>query len=219
VILLDEVEKAHPDVFNILLQILDDGRLTDAKGRTVDFSNTVVIMTSNIGSRYLMSLPKSEFETNYDGIKAKVMTELKQRFRPEFLNRIDEIIIFHPLEEEEIKQIVVLLIKLLNKMLGERNIEITLTDEAKAELAKRGYVPEFGARPLRRTIERDIETPLSEQILSGKVKDGDKVLVDYNKEKSEFTFKVENPRPINAKIKTKGEEKGKEGNGKEGKEK
>jgi ATP-dependent Clp protease ATP-binding subunit ClpC len=210
VILLDEIEKAHPDVFNILLQILDDGRLTDAKGRTVDFSNTVIIMTSNVGSEHLMNLSKEEFEKNYDKIKEQIMEELKRRFRPEFLNRIDEIIIFHPLAEEEIKQIVDLLINKLNKRLAERGIKVKLTEEAKSELAKRGYVPEFGARPLRRTIQREIETPLSVQILEGKVKEGDTVVVDYDKEKGEFTFKVEKeelpPKEAELKVEEKKED-------------
>lgn len=203
VILLDEIEKAHPDVFNILLQILDDGRLTDAKGRTVDFSNTVIIMTSNVGSEYLMHLSKEELEKDYDKIKERIMDELKKRFRPEFLNRIDEIIIFHPLSEEEIKRIVDLLIAKLNKRLEERGIKIVLTEEAKSALAKRGYIPEFGARPLRRTIQRDIETPLSVKILEGTVKDGDTVKIDYDKEKGEFTFEVEKEiPPKQAEIKT-----------------
>ena len=203
VILLDEIEKAHPDVFNILLQILDDGRLTDAKGRTVDFSNTVIIMTSNVASEYLMHLSKEELEKRYDEIKEQIMNELKKRFRPEFLNRIDEIIIFHPLSEEEIKKIVDLLIAKLNKRLEERGIKIVLTEEAKSALARRGYVPEFGARPLRRTIQRDIETPLSVKILEGTVKEGDTVKIDYDKEKGEFTFEVgkELP-PKQAEIKT-----------------
>ncbi len=212
VILLDEIEKAHPDVFNILLQILDDGRLTDAKGRTVDFSNTVIIMTSNVGSEYLMNLSKEEFEKNYDKIKEQIMEELKKRFRPEFLNRIDEIIIFHPLAEEEIKKIVDLLISKLNKRLEERGIKVKLTEKAKSELAKRGYVPEFGARPLRRTIQREIETPLSVKILEGSVKEGDTVVVDYDEKKGEFSFKVESEKlpPKEAKLKTpEEEEKGK----------
>ncbi len=204
VILLDEIEKAHPDVFNILLQILDDGRLTDAKGRTVDFSNTVIIMTSNVGSEKLMHLSKEEFEKNYEKIKEEIMNQLKLRFRPEFLNRIDEIIIFHPLSEKEIKEIVDLLISKLNKRLEDREIKVILTEEAKSELAKKGYVPEFGARPLRRTIQREIETPLSVKILEGTVKEGDTVKVDYDKEKGEFTFSVEKPElpPKEAEIKT-----------------
>ncbi len=217
VILLDEIEKAHPDVFNILLQILDDGRLTDAKGRTVDFSNTVIIMTSNVGSEYLMHLSKEELEKNYDKIKEQIMDELKKRFRPEFLNRIDEIIIFHPLSEEEIKKIVDLLIAKLNKRLEERGIKIVLTEEAKSALAKRGYIPEFGARPLRRTIQRDIETPLSVKILEGTVKDGDTVKIDYDKEKGEFTFEVEKEiPPKQAEIKTA---EGTEGEKEEGEDK
>ncbi len=213
VILLDEIEKAHPDVFNILLQILDDGRLTDAKGRTVDFSNTVIIMTSNVGSEYLMNLPKEEFEKNYEKIKERIMEELKRRFRPEFLNRIDEIIIFHPLGKEEIKQIVDLLIKQLNKRLQERGIKVKLTEAAKDEIAKIGYVPEFGARPLRRTIQREVETPLSVEILKGNVKDGDTVVVDYDKEKKEFKFEVEKAQIPEAK---KTEIKTQEGEQREG---
>ena len=190
-------------MFNILLQILDDGRLTDAKGRTVDFSNTVIIMTSNVASEYLMHLSKEELEKRYDEIKEQIMNELKKRFRPEFLNRIDEIIIFHPLSEEEIKKIVDLLIAKLNKRLEDRGIKIVLTEEAKSALARRGYVPEFGARPLRRTIQRDIETPLSVKILEGTVKEGDTVKIDYDKEKGEFTFEVEKEiPPKQAEIKT-----------------
>jgi len=210
VILLDEIEKAHPDVFNILLQILDDGRLTDAKGRTVDFRNTVIIMTSNVGSEYLMSLSKEEFENNYDKIMERLMSQLKLKFRPEFLNRIDEIIIFHPLSEEEIKKIVDLLISQLNRRLEEKHIKVELTEAAKSALAKRGYVPEFGARPLKRTIQRDIETPLSVKILEGSVREGDTVVVDYNEEKGEFTFKVERPE-IEKKAEIKVEEEKAEG--------
>jgi ATP-dependent Clp protease ATP-binding subunit ClpC len=212
VILLDEIEKAHPDVFNILLQILDDGRLTDAKGRTVDFANTVIIMTSNIGSEHLMQLRKEEFEKNYDRIKEQFMSELKLRFRPEFLNRIDEIIIFHPLSEEEIKKIVDLLIARLNARLKERDIEVLLTETAKSELAKKGYVPEFGARPLRRTIQREIETPLSVKILEGDIKEGDTVKVDYDEQKRKFTFTVEGSQlpPKTAEIKTPEEPEDKE---------
>jgi ATP-dependent Clp protease ATP-binding subunit ClpC len=210
VILLDEIEKAHPDVFNILLQILDDGRLTDSKGRTVDFSNTVIIMTSNVGSEYLMNLSKEEFEKNYDKIKEQIMNELKRRFRPEFLNRIDEIIIFHPLSEEEIIKIVDLLIKQINKRLEERGIKVKLTEKAKKAIAKKGYVPEFGARPLRRTIQKLIETPLAEKILKGEVKDYDTVVVDYNEEKDEFTFSVEKgeiPEAKKVNLKEKKEDK------------
>jgi len=216
VILLDEIEKAHPDVFNILLQILDDGRLTDAKGRTVDFSNTVIIMTSNIGSEKLMNLKKDEFEKNYENIKEQLMAELKLRFRPEFLNRIDEIIIFHPLSEQEIEEIVELLMNRLNERLSDRGIKIELSEKAKKELAKRGYVPEFGARPLRRTIQREIETPLSVKILEGSVKDGDTVEVDYDENKKEFVFTVKTPElpPKKAEIKTEGESDEKDSNGK-----
>ncbi len=182
VVLLDEVEKAHPEVFNILLQVLDDGRLTDGKGRTVDFRNTVIIMTSNVGAEQIRkggSLGfKPDTASQYEDMKGKVMDDLKRSFRPEFLNRVDEIIVFHPLDEAQIGNIVDLMVKDLQKRLAEQEIEFTLTDAAKAFLAKEGFDPQYGARPLKRAIQRHIEDKLSEALLTGSVKRGNQVLID-----------------------------------------
>ena len=182
VILLDEIEKAHQDVFNILLQVLEDGRLTDAKGRTVDFRNTVIIMTSNVGADLLKKEGSLGFRSagqnkGYDDMKDKVMGELRRTFRPEFLNRIDEVIVFHALNEEHIKQIVDLMIKEVAKRLAENNIAIEVTDEAKEVLAKEGFDQLYGARPLRRAIQRQVEDRLSEELLAGTFKTGDKVRI------------------------------------------
>jgi ATP-dependent Clp protease ATP-binding subunit ClpC len=195
VVLLDEVEKAHPEVFNSLLQILDDGRLTDGHGRTVDFKNTVVIMTSNVGAELIrrqMSLgfaaKKAKAEKlDYDAMKERVLNEMKKTFRPEFINRIDEIIVFHQLTEEQLRQIVELMVKDLQQRLADRKLNIELSDEAKSWLAKEGYDPVFGARPLRRAIERYVENPLSAKILSGELKEGDTVKVDLGKEGLTFS--------------------------------
>ncbi len=182
VVLLDEVEKAHPEVFNILLQVLDDGRLTDGKGRTVDFRNTVIIMTSNVGAEMIRKGSSLGFKPDtanqYNDMKTKVMDELKKSFRPEFLNRIDEIIVFHPLTETEIGEIVELMVRELQKRLEEQDIRFTLTDKAKAFLAKEGFDPQYGARPLKRAIQRHIEDRLSEALLAGKVKRGDTIVID-----------------------------------------
>ena len=190
VILLDEVEKAHPNVFNILLQILEDGRLTDGHGRTVDFKNTVVIMTSNLGTEEFQRQAigfsrqtKSERERQENAIE----TALKQTFRPEFLNRLDEVVIFHALTEEQIKKIVDLLMKDVQKRLAERNITFELTEGAKDQLAKDGFDPAFGARPLRRALQRQVENPLSTKILQGEFNEGDHVLVDAGAEGLTFT--------------------------------
>uniref|UniRef100_A0A7C4UBZ5 AAA family ATPase n=1 Tax=candidate division WOR-3 bacterium TaxID=2052148 RepID=A0A7C4UBZ5_UNCW3 len=172
VVLFDEIEKAHPDVFNILLQILDDGRLTDGKGRTVDFRNTVIIMTSNIASDIIY-----ELSDNYELLREKVFETLKRTMRPEFLNRIDEIIIFKPLNIEQVKSIVDIIINDLRRRIKERNIEIEITEKAKEFLAYEGYDRSFGARPLKRTIQRYIETPLANEIIQGKIKEG-KVIID-----------------------------------------
>jgi len=199
VILLDEVEKAHPDVFNSLLQILDDGRLTDGHGRTVDFKNTVVIMTSNVGAELIrrqMSLgfaatkeTKAE-KLDYEAMKERVLAEMKKTFRPEFINRIDEIIVFHQLTEVQLRQIVDLLVKDLQERLADRKLHIELTEEAKSWLAREGYDPVFGARPLRRAIERYVENPLSAKILSGQLSEGDTVKVALSKEGLTFTSKT-----------------------------
>ncbi|QSO50578.1 ATP-dependent Clp protease ATP-binding subunit [Alicyclobacillus curvatus] len=182
VILLDEVEKAHPEVFNILLQVLDDGRLTDGKGRTVDFRNTVIIMTSNAGAEMIRkggSLGfKPDTASQYEDMKTRVMEELRKQFRPEFLNRIDEMIVFHPLDESQTGEIVDLMIKELQNRLQEQDIRFTLTDGAKQFLAKEGFDPQYGARPLKRAIQRHIEDGLSEALLSGTVKRGDTVEFD-----------------------------------------
>ena len=184
VVLFDEIEKAHPDIFNSLLQVLEDGRLTDAQGRTVDFKNTIIIMTTNLGTRDISKSLNLGFTNasdalgNYERMKGKVNDELKSHFRPEFLNRIDDVIVFHQLSENEIIQIVDLMIANLDERLHARDMAIELTREAKALLAKRGYDPLLGARPLRRCIQREIEDVLSEKILFGDVKPGEITLVD-----------------------------------------
>jgi len=185
VVLLDEIEKAHPDVFNVLLQILDDGRLTDGKGRTVDFKNTIVIMTSNVGVGTIrkqavlgFSTSTNEREDAYEKMKSNIMEELKRTFRPEFLNRIDEIIVFHQLEEEHLKQIVELMLKTLLGRIHEMNIGIDVTDKAKLLLVEKGYDQAYGARPLRRAIQKLVEDQLSEEMLKGNIKPGSDVMVD-----------------------------------------
>lgn len=183
VVLLDEIEKAHPEVFNILLQVLEDGRLTDSKGRTVDFRNTVIIMTSNLGAEMIKKNATLGFtvatdDKSYQNMKNRVMDELKRSFRPEFLNRIDEVIVFHSLEEAHIQQIVSLMAEELRKRLKEQEIDFVLTEEASRFLAKEGFDPVYGARPLRRAIQKHIEDRLSEELLTGKIKKGDVVKID-----------------------------------------
>ncbi len=175
VILFDEVEKAHPDVFNVLLQVLDDGRLTDGQGRTVDFKNTLIIMTSNLGSDYLVNLPEGQ---DVDVVKDKVMDVVKQSFRPEFLNRVDDIILFHRLMRTHMGAIVEIQLGRLQTLLSERKISVVLTDTAKSLLAEKGYDPAYGARPLKRVIQKLVQDPLAEEILSGRVTDGTEVQVD-----------------------------------------
>ncbi|SHF46893.1 ATP-dependent Clp protease ATP-binding subunit ClpC [Caldanaerobius fijiensis DSM 17918] len=196
VVLFDEIEKAHPDVFNILLQILDDGRLTDAKGRTVDFKNTIIIMTSNVGADLIkkqatlgFAASTNEAKDAYEKMKENVMDQLKRTFRPEFLNRIDEIIVFHQLTMDDIKKIVDIMLKDLNERLKANNIQLILSDAAKEYLAKEGYDPAFGARPLRRAIEKTIENTLSEKMLKGEIKQGDVVYVDVKDGKLDITKK------------------------------
>lgn len=178
VVLLDEIEKAHPDVFNMLLQVLDDGRLTDSKGRVVDFRNTVIIMTSNIGAQEMkedksVGFNVTDLTQDYKAMEHRVMQELKRAFRPEFINRIDETIVFHSLTEKELKQIVTLLTSQLTKRLAERDIHVKLTEGAKAKIAKEGYDPEYGARPLKRAIQKNIEDRLSEELLRKNIEPGD----------------------------------------------
>ena len=190
IVLLDEIEKAHPDVFNILLQVLDDGRLTDSQGRTVDFKNTVIIMTSNIGASHIKNSTVGFGSSNndeankaeYDKMKSRVMEALKATFRPEFLNRVDETIVFHALEKEHIVQIIDLMMKDLHKRLAEQDITMEVTAEAKAKLVEDGYDPAYGARPLRRTIQRQVEDPLAEDLLRGRYRAGDVVKVDVTKD-------------------------------------
>lgn len=186
VILFDEIEKAHPDVFNILLQLLDDGRLTDNQGRTVDFKNTIVIMTSNIGSNYLIDGIKPDGTVD-DEIKQKVEDETKKYFRPEFLNRIDEIVVFSPLTEDQIVRIIELAMKDIEKRLEERSITLTLTDKAKKFIADESYEPAYGARPVKRFLQRNVETELAGELIRGNVKDGDNVTIDSDGEKLTFT--------------------------------
>ena len=176
VILLDEIEKAHHDVFNILLQVLDDGRLTDSQGRTVDFKNTVLIMTSNIGSQEI--LEAQEREQNYEELQTLVLNAVKQHFRPEFLNRIDETVVFHPLGTDEVGRIANIQLDRLKARLEERRIRLKVTAEALSNLGTRGYSPTYGARPLKRLIQHDVETPLSKLLVKGEIKDGDAVTID-----------------------------------------
>ena len=220
VVLFDEVEKAHPDIFNSLLQVLEEGRLTDAQGRVVDFKNTVIIMTTNLGSRdvskgLMLGFAPDGNETNaYEQMKSKVQQELKQHFRPEFLNRIDDVIVFHQLTEAEIIEIVDLMIASLEKRLQDKDMAIELTPAAKSLLAERGYDPTLGARPLRRTIQREIEDPLSERMLFGDLVPGSIVLVDVEGEGDDraFTF-APTPKaelPDMPPIETAGQEAGQE---------
>ena len=176
IVLFDEVEKAHPDVLNLLLQILDDGRLTDSNGRTIDFKNTIIIMTSNLGSEYVL-----------DGKKDLVTKELKSTFRPEFINRIDEIIVFNPLSKDAISKILDKIINDIEKRLSDINLKIKLTDKAKEELIEEGYDINYGARPLKRIVSRTLETMLAKMIISGQIKEKDEVIIDY--EKNNFVIK------------------------------
>jgi len=193
VILLDEIEKAHPDVFNILLQIFDDGNLTDAKGRRVDFRNGIVVMTSNVGAKHIKGVMSIGFaarsdegknrNTEYEKMKEKVLAELKTTFLPEFLNRIDEVVVFHSLSKEQIRQIVDLMLSQVAKSVGEKNLKLEITDAARDFLGEKGYDPTFGARPLRRVIQNEVEDKLSEALLRGEFSSGDILKVDYDGEK------------------------------------
>ena len=182
VLLLDEVEKAHPDVFNVLLQVLDDGRLTDGQGRTVDFKNTVIVMTSNLGSHIIMQMAGQPAED----IKDAVWAEVKTHFRPEFLNRIDETVVFHALDQKHIENIAKIQLKQLEKRLEKLEMKLEVSPEALAELAKVGFDPVFGARPLKRAIQHRIENPVSKLILQGKF--GPKDVIPVNVRGGEFSF-------------------------------
>ena len=175
VILLDEVEKAHPDVFNILLQVLDDGRLTDGHGRTVDFRNTVIVMTSNLGSHVIQEMAGEE---NYDKMKESVMEIVTQHFRPEFINRIDDVVVFHPLQKAQIRQIANIQIDYLRRRLQDQEITLEISEAALDKLGEAGFDPVYGARPLKRAIQQLVENPLAQEILAGKYQPGDTVRVD-----------------------------------------
>lgn len=183
VILLDEVEKAHPDVFNVLLQVLDDGRLTDGQGRTVDFKNTVIIMTSNLGSQMIQSMADQDYQV----VKLAVMGEVKTHFRPEFVNRIDEVVVFHSLGEAQVKSIAQIQIQLLAKRLAAMDMTLNMSESAIAEIANAGFDPVYGARPLKRAIQSEIENPLAREILAGNFVAKDTILVDNKSGKMTFT--------------------------------
>ena len=189
VILFDEIEKAHHDVFNVLLQILDDGRLTDGQGRTVDFKNTIVIMTSNVGSQRILEY-RGGFRRRrgIERMKEAVLDEMRQHFRPEFLNRVDEIIVFHALSEEHLKQIVDIQLGRLRARLADRHITLQLTDAARQALVRTGYDPTYGARPLKRAIQKKIENPLGRLLLKGDIRDGQTVVVDTDGDTGDLKF-------------------------------
>jgi ATP-dependent Clp protease ATP-binding subunit ClpB len=185
VILFDEIEKAHRDVFNVLLQVLDDGGLTDGQGRTVDFKNTVIVMTSNIGStqiEHLRTQDAAEWE-----VEAAVKDMLKQHSRPEFLNRIDEVIVFHPLSREQLARIVDIQIEQLAARLSQRNLKLSVTPAARKLVAEEGHDPAYGARPLKRVIQQRIENPIASKILGGEFGEGDTIEIDIDRAKHEFT--------------------------------
>ncbi|MBI4445728.1 MAG: ATP-dependent chaperone ClpB [Acidobacteria bacterium] len=188
VILFDEIEKAHHDVFNLMLQILDDGRLTDGQGRTVDFKNTILIMTSNIGGHRILEYRGSFEDEEYQRMRALVLDEMRRHFRPEFLNRIDEVIVFHTLSEQHLREIVDIQLRRLRARLAERHIQIELSDSARTHLIRVGYDPVYGARPLKRAIQKEIETPLGRLLLKGEIKDHHNVMVDYDAMKGELSF-------------------------------
>ncbi len=187
VILFDEIEKAHPDVFNVLLQVLDDGRLTDGQGHIVDFRNTLIVMTSNLGADYLVNQPEGQ---DTDTVREQVMAVVRASFRPEFLNRVDEIILFHRLRREHMGRIVDIQIARLSKLLEDRKMTIALEPKAREWLAEKGYEPAYGARPLKRAIQKSLQDPLAELILSGKIKDGEKVTVSAGRQGLTFNGQV-----------------------------
>jgi ATP-dependent Clp protease ATP-binding subunit ClpB len=188
VILFDEIEKAHPDVFNVLLQVLDDGRLTDGQGRTVDFRNTLIIMTSNLGAEFLANLGENE---DVDAVRDAVMEVVRAHFRPEFLNRLDDIILFHRLKRSDMSEIVDIQLARLQKLLDERKIALDLDGEAREWLARKGYDPVYGARPLKRVIQREVQDPLADKILAGEIPDGARVRITGGADKLLFLPRVE----------------------------
>ena len=204
VILLDEIEKAHPEVFNILLQIMEDGHLTDAKGRRVDFRNTIIIMTSNVGASMIKRAgglgfvttedERKQAEATYEDLKERVMDALKRTFRPEFLNRLDGVMVFRPLTKEQIAEIVDLELDRVRMLLQEHDMGLIATREAKLFLAEKGYNPDYGARPLRRVVQDYVEDPLSEGLLAGRFQEGDLLQMDYDADKGELVFEVKERR-------------------------
>jgi ATP-dependent Clp protease ATP-binding subunit ClpC len=190
VVLFDEIEKAHPDVFNILLQMMDDGRLTDSKGKTVDCKNTVIIMTSNVGAHRIFEL--EEQGRDWESIKSAAMEALKAQFRPEFINRVDEIVVFHPLTKDEIGRIVDLMLEHTRRKVHAQKLAIDFSDAAKAAIAEKGFDPTYGARPLRRAIQKEIETPISRLLLEEEFQEGDRIRVDYADGRFTF-FREERP--------------------------
>jgi len=200
VILFDEIEKAHPDVFNLLLQILDDGRLTDGQGRTIDFKNTIVIMTSNLGSDRILEYRGAFQGERYEQMKQVVLEELRSRFRPEFLNRIDEVIVFHGLTEEHLRRIIDLQLERLKARLKDRRLPLEWTEAAKEYLVRIGYDPAYGARPLKRAIQREVETAMGKALLQGTIRDGQRVKVDHEPGKEALTFTpVPEPQTLSSK--------------------
>jgi ATP-dependent Clp protease ATP-binding subunit ClpB len=187
VILFDEIEKAHPDIFNVLLQVLDDGRLTDGQGRTVDFRNTLIIMTSNLGAEFLANLGENE---DVDAVRAPVMDIVRAHFRPEFLNRLDDIILFHRLKRSDMATIVDIQVARLQKLLEERKVTLDLDQSARDWLAAKGYDPVYGARPLKRVIQRELQDPLADKILAGDIPDGSRVRVTGGTDKLLFLPRV-----------------------------
>jgi ATP-dependent Clp protease ATP-binding subunit ClpC len=195
VVLLDEIEKAHPDVFNILLQVLDEGHLTDNYGRVIDFKNTVVIMTSNVGARDMvkgksLGFAQPDTHTSFERMAEKVKEEINKVFNPEFLNRLDDVIVFHPLTREHIAQIVVILLREVQKRLGDEELTLRLTPAASDFLVDHGYDEHFGARPLKRAIQKYVEDPLSEKILVGEFARGDEIEVDVAPDKERLAFRA-----------------------------
>ena len=193
VVLFDEIEKAHPDVFNVLLQVLDDGRLTDGQGRTVDFRNTLIIMTSNLGAEFLVNLKDDE---DVDTVRDTVMDVVKASFRPEFLNRVDETILFHRLQRSNMSAIVKIQLQRLEQLLDERKIKLELDEDALGWLSDKGYDPAYGARPLKRVIQSAIQDPLAEMLLAGEVFDGATVGITSGTDRLQFRVKGSKPRPV-----------------------
>ncbi|HPM96107.1 MAG TPA: AAA family ATPase, partial [Mesotoga sp.] len=205
VTLFDEIEKAHPDIFNILLQIMDDGRLTDSQGRQVDFRNTIVIMTSNLGGEFINKTKTSigfvestRQDREYEAMKTSVLEEVKKTFRPEFLNRLDEIVVFHQLTKEQIKVIIDILMRDMRKRLKDKHLELVLTDKAQDFLVEEGFNPVYGARPLKRAIQKYVEDPLSEELLRGRFHEGDMITIELKNKLLVFTRKKDEKAEVSA---------------------